>query len=130
MPYSIPDDDRLAEAIFIVMYRNQQVRSQRTMRDLVVAELNRDGGDYRVSGERIRRVGINRNILQIRIDYNNSDSDVPGTCPVCNNSMTSVRNRTLYGDVIEVNRRCTVCPYSIGTSMRVPGLYTFIRRKR
>lgn len=130
MSYSIPDDDRLAEAIFVVMYRNQQVRSQREMVELVTADLNKNGDNYRVSGERIRRVALNRNLIQISIEYNDSEGELPDTCPVCRNPMSSSMNRTLDGDVIEVSRKCTVCPYSVGTSKRIPGRYTFIRKKK
>lgn len=131
MSYSIPSDDKLAEAIFVVMYRNQQVRSQREMASLVRTEINKDGSDYRVSGERIRRVAMNRDMLQLVIEYNESDSeDLPDTCPVCKNVMSPIMNRTLDGGTIEVLRKCTVCPYSVGTKMRLPGRYTFVRKKR
>lgn len=130
MAYSIPDDDRVAEAIFVVMYRNQSVRSQREMIDLVSAELNKEGGDYRISGARIRRIAINRGLLQLSIEYNESEGELPGTCPVCNNEMRSVYNRTLDGDVIEITRKCTVCPYNVGAVKRMPGRYTFVRKKR
>ena len=130
MPYSIPSDDRLAEAIFVVMYRNQQVVSQKEMAALVLKELEKDGTEYRVSGERIRRLAINRDMAQIVIDYNESDGDLPDVCPVCRNPLISVKNSTLDGGVIEVMRKCKVCPYSVGTVRRVPGRYTFLRKKR
>ena len=73
MSYSIPSDERLSEAIFIVMYRNQQVRSQSEMTELVLKEINKDGSDYRVSGERIRRLAVNRGLIHISIDYNDAE---------------------------------------------------------
>ena len=69
MSYKIPSDDRLAEAIFVVMYRNQQVISQRNMANLVLKELEKDGETYRVSGERIRRLAVNRGMATLIIDY-------------------------------------------------------------
>lgn len=130
MTYRIPDDDRLAEAIFVVFYRNQQIVSQRELVSLVMKELNKDGSNYRVSGERIRRMIVNRQMGQIVIDYNESEGEIPHSCPVCGNKMMSIMNSTLDGNVIEVTRKCTACPYSVGTTKRMPGRYTFLRKKR
>ena len=130
MSYRIPSDDKLAEAIFVVMYRNQQVVSQKTMAQLVLKELEKDGKSYRVGGERIRRLVVNRDMAQLVIDYNESDGDLPDVCPVCKNPLTSVKNSTLDGDVVEIMRKCTACPYSVGSSKHMPGRYTFVRKKR
>ena len=130
MAYRIPSDDKLAEAIFVVMYRNPQVVSQKEMARLVLNELEKDGEQYRVSGERIRRLVVNRDMAQLEIDYNESEGDLPDECPVCRNPMTSVKNSTLDGDVVEIMRKCTSCPYSVGSVMHLPGRYTFIRKKR
>ena len=130
MTYSIPDDDRVADAVFAVMYRNAQVSSQSEMVRLVNIELNRKGGDYRASGERIRRVALNRDLVQITMDYNRRDGEIPESCPVCRNSLTPVMNRTLDGDEIEVERRCSVCSFSVGTKNRSPGRYIFTRKRR
>ena len=130
MAYRIPSDDRLAEAIFVVMYRNQQVVSQKEMARLVLNELEKDGEQYRVSGERIRRLVVNRDMAALEIDYNECEGDLPDECPVCRNPMTSVKNSTLDGDVVEIMRKCTSCPYTVGSVMHLPGRYTFIRKKR
>ena len=130
MSYKIPSDDRLAEAIFVVMYRNQQVVSQRAMTELVHKELDKDEEDYRVSGERIRRTAVNRDLAQLVIDYSGSSGELPEICPVCRNSLTSVKNSTLDGKVVEIMRKCTRCPFSVGSVNRTPGRYTFVRKKR
>lgn len=130
MSYHIPSDDKLAEAIFVVMYRNQQVVSQKEMAQLVLRELEKDGEQYRVSGERIRRIVVNRDMAQLSIDYNESDGDLPEVCPVCRNRLTSVKNSTLDGNVVEIMRKCSSCPFSVGSTNHMPGRYTFIRKKR
>ena len=130
MSYRIPSDDRLAEAIFVVMYRNQQVVSQKAMADLVLKELEKDGEEYRVSGERIRRLAVNRNLATLVIDYAEKDGGIPEVCPVCRNELTSIKNSTLDGGVVEVMRKCTSCPYSVGSVNHTPGRYTFVRKKR
>ncbi len=130
MTYSIPGDGKVAEAVFSVMYRHPQVRSQREMTELVVSELNKNGGNYRISGTRIRRIALKKNLLELSISYNSSEGNPPSECPVCGTELKSVLNRTLDGGEIEVYRKCTKCPYTVGTVNRMPGRYTFGRKKR
>lgn len=130
MTYSIPSDEKVIDAIFYVMYRRPQVRSQREMVELVSNELNRSGGNYRISGQRIRRLAIKNDMLVLSISYNESEGELPTVCPVCGGGMTSVMNSTLDGRTIEVCRRCDVCPYTIGTTKHVPGRYSFSRKRR
>lgn len=129
MAYSIPSDEILEDAIFSVMYRNNQVRSQKEMVELVNIELAKKG-DYRASGERIRRVAIDRDLVRLDIRYNEfNDSDLPEYCPVCRNPMQSIYNKTLYDQTIEVKRKCSSCSYSVGKRKRMPGHYTFVRKR-
>ena len=97
MAYRIPSDDKLAEAVFVVMYRNQQVVSQKEMASLVQKELDKDGEEYRVSGERIRRIAVNKDLAQLNIDYKEADGELPETCPVCRNSLTCGRHSSHSG---------------------------------
>jgi len=128
MSNRIPTDDRLSEIVSAVMKRNQQIRSQSEFTRLVRKELKKDGADYRVSAERVRRVSIERGLVKLSIEYRNSDSvDLPAYCPVCKNAMDPVMNRSLEGDVVEIKRKCTVCPYTIGGKVMSPGRYVFSR---
>jgi len=128
MAYRIPDDDRLEEAIIVVMGRDRQIRSQAAMTELVSRELRKECDDYRVSGERIRRIAIERGILKIEIEYNEHDGQSSAdVCPVCGNSMNIITNTTLDGRAADIGRQCTRCPYHTGIKKRTPGRYTFIR---
>lgn len=130
MTYSIPSDEKVIDAIFYVMYRHPQVRSQREMVELVTSELNKNGENYRVSGQRIRRLAIRNDMLVLSISYNESEGELPTSCPVCGGDLTSVMNSTLDGGRIEVCRRCEKCPYTIGTTKHVPGRYSFTGKRR
>ena len=128
MAYRIPNDDRLEEAITVVMKRDRQIRSQAAMAELVSSELQKECQDYRVSGERIRRIAIERNILKVEIEYNEHDDlSSPDVCPVCSYPMNTVTNTTLDGRDADVGRQCTRCPYQMGMRKRTPGRYTFTR---
>lgn len=131
MTYRIPDDDAVSDAILVVMHRNPQVGSQAEMVKLIKAELSKHGEDYRISGERIRRVSVNRKMAELTIEYNDAgDSELPDICPVCRNPMSAVMNRTLDGGTIEVMRKCGACPFSVGKQKRMPGRYIFNRKSR
>ncbi|MDY0293243.1 MAG: hypothetical protein RBQ77_01540 [Candidatus Methanomethylophilaceae archaeon] len=131
MSYSVPDEDTVADAILIVMHKNPQIGSQNEMLELVRRELNRQGGDHRISGERMRRIALNRKMVSLRIDYHETDDpELPERCPVCQNPMSPVTNRTLDGSITEVRRKCTMCPYSVGSRKRIPGRYAFSKRGR
>ncbi|MDR0198542.1 MAG: hypothetical protein LBI08_02230 [Methanomassiliicoccaceae archaeon] len=124
--YRIPDDDRLEKAIVAVVRKEGHVRSQAEMTSLVLSELRKEDPEYRVSGERIRRVAIERNILRVDIDYNmQDDRSLPDVCPVCGYPMAAVSNSTLDGRESKVGRQCTKCPYHTGSRRRTPGRYTF-----
>ncbi|MCL1904888.1 MAG: hypothetical protein FWG19_02035 [Methanomassiliicoccaceae archaeon] len=124
--YRIPNDDRLEDAIRAVMKRNRQILSQNAMKELVLKELRKEDEDYRVSGERIRKVAVDRDILRIEIEYNLYDEmSAPNVCPVCGFPMEVINNSTLDGRDTDIGRKCTKCTYQIGLRKKTPGRYTF-----
>jgi len=128
MSHRFPTDDRLSEIIAEVMKKNNQIRSQSELTKLVRRELEKDGADFRVGPERIRRVGIDKGVVRISIEYRESDlTDLPDFCPVCKNAMDPILNRSLEGDIVEVKRKCSVCPYSISGRIKTPGRYIFLK---
>ena len=130
MPHKIPDEETVSSAIISVMQRNPHIETQTEFLRLVRKELSKTDPEYRVSGERIRRIGLDRGIIKISIEYRESDiDDLPHICPVCRNAMSPVMNRSLDGEYVEIKRKCTVCPYSVGKKVLVPGKYSFSRGK-
>ncbi|MDR2698624.1 MAG: hypothetical protein LBB30_02965 [Candidatus Methanoplasma sp.] len=130
MPYKVPDEDAVSDAIRSVMSRNPHVETQTEFLRLVRKELSKADLEYRVSGERIRRIGVEQGIVKISIEYRESDhDDLPHICPVCRNAMSPVMNRSLEGEYVEIKRNCTVCSYTVGKKVLVPGKYTFSRSR-
>ena len=130
MPYKVPDEETVSSAIRYVLNRNPHIETQAEFLRLVRKELSKIDGEYRVSGERIRRIGVERGIVKISIEYRESDiEDLPHICPVCRNAMSPVMNRSLEGEYVEIKRKCTVCPYTVGKTVLVPGKYCFSRSK-
>ncbi|MDR0523395.1 MAG: hypothetical protein LBG62_03115 [Candidatus Methanoplasma sp.] len=126
MAYRIPGEAEIAEAIEAVLQKRSFVDTQSEFAGLVRAELSRMG-DYRASDARIRRVGIDRGLVSLAIEYREpaEKRDPPFACPVCGNALRSSMNSSLDGGPVEIGRRCTVCPYSAGGGASAPGRYAF-----
>ncbi len=130
MAYKIPSENDVADALLIVMHKNPQVRSQRELTELVRKQLSLLDEGYRISGERIRRIGLNRGDIRVNIEYNTAKGKkLPDICPVCRNHISSIKNRTLDGGTIEIGRKCELCKFTTGPEASVPGRYLFTRRR-
>jgi hypothetical protein len=128
MTYRRPDEETVVMTIKNVMDRYPRVDTQRELTALIRETLHEQDPDYRIGGDRIRRIGIDHNILRLSIDYHEIDNaDLPEICPVCGNTMSPVMNMTLDGNITEIKRRCTVCPYGFGKTLLMPGRYSFTR---
>lgn len=128
MPYKVPDEDAVISAIEIVLNKTPHIDTQKEFSDRVRKELLKKDKEYRISGERVRRIGLDRGVVKVTIEYRESDlKSLPHICPVCKNAMSPVMNRSLDGDIVEVKRKCTVCPYAVGQNVLVPGRYIFSR---
>ena len=131
MAYRRPDDETLESAIFDVLIRNQTIKSQNEFTTLVLKELNSGETEYKLSGERLRRFAILKDMVSVDIEYRTSrPSALPDICPVCKSNLESVKNSTLSGEIIEIKRKCPCCSYSAYPRHFIPSKYTFNRRTR
>lgn len=131
MAYRIPDDDLLVDAIVSVLLRNRTVVSQREICQLVTEQLNRNAEvPYRVSGNRIRRLSLERGLVSLDIEYRESESEMPETCPVCGRKLEPVMNSTLEGGSAVIAMRCRSCGYSASARSSIPSKYTFNMKAR
>lgn len=128
MSYRIPSEDEVAKAIENVLVRTPHMRSQRELCDAVSAELMCLDTDYRIGPERIRRIGISRQLFKLEIKYADKGRPAGKWCPVCGSILLSVRNRTLDGKTVELMRRCKVCGYSAKGNCSKPARYVIERR--
>ena len=122
-------DDIVEEAVTSVLRRARRVHSLGRLHGLVKDELRNMDDEYTVSRERLRRLVLSSNLAKVEIEARDDeeDEDFPGECPVCSSPMKNVKNETLYGWEVTLQRKCTVCPYWSGKSRRVPTLYVFSR---
>lgn len=128
MSYRIPSEDEVAKAIENVLIRTPHIRSQRELCENVATELLCMDQDYRIGAERIRRVGISRQLFKLEIRYADVGKPAGKWCPVCGSILLSVRNRTLDGKTVELLRKCKVCGYSARGGCAKPARYSIERR--
>lgn len=129
MTYRIPKDDEIAKAIENCLSRSPRVRSLTVLNGLVLTELMCVDETFRVSGTRIRRVGVERGIFDLEIRYAHTDGPPRYTkCPVCGGELESTRNRTLDWKTVELSRDCKKCGYSAKNDANRPARYIITRR--
>jgi len=129
MSYRIPKDDDIAKAIENCLSRSPRMRSLNVLTELVQTELMCVDETFRVSGERIRRVGVDRGLFDLEIHYAHSDGPpMYEVCPVCRGPLESVRNRTLDWKTVEISRDCRRCGYSAKSDATRPARYVITRK--
>lgn len=129
MSYRIPKDYEIAKAIENCLSRSPRIRSQTVLNELVQTELMCVDENFRVSGERIRKVGITNGLFNLEIRYAHTDAPVDYVkCPVCRGQLESIRNMTLDGDTVELSRTCVKCGYNAKSGATRPARYIITRR--
>lgn len=128
MTYRIPSEDEVAKAIENCLVRIPHIRSQRELCEAVSTELLCMDPLYRIGVQRIRRVGISRQLFKLEMKYADTGKPAGKWCPVCGSILLSVRNRTLDGKTVELVRKCKVCGYRAKGNASKPARYMFERR--
>ncbi len=127
MPYTIPPDEEVLDALRSVMRRVKGIGSLTKLRMLVLKELrNRDPG-YTVSHERVRKLAATAPFLKVSIEARQNEGlkGLKGKCPVCRGKLKSTKNETIYGGTVTLGYRCTQCPYWTTMKKRIPTRYRF-----
>lgn len=130
MGYSLPDEDRLLEAIEEALTRHPFVESQRALGEHVRRVLHREDPDLRASDRRIRELAVDEGLVEVRVRTGTTDEPAREACPVCGEELDQVVNQTLDGGKTVVGTRCPLCPYSTGHQHEVPLRYEFVRAEQ
>ncbi|MFO7792159.1 MAG: hypothetical protein R6W73_04145 [Candidatus Saliniplasma sp.] len=127
MPYSIPDDDEIRDALENVMKRTKGINSLNKLRNLVIKELQIKNPDYTVSRPRVRKIAVRSPLINTKIEARRADKkgEFKGRCPVCGGKLDMTKNETIYGGTVTLGYECTECPYWTTMKKRVPTRYRF-----
>lgn len=126
MSYRLPATEVLAVAIVDVLREHRSVDSQAKFVELVRGKLRDIDPEYAVTEERLRRVAVRSALVTMEVESRDSGKRARmKACPVCGGRMEKVRNRTVFGGTTTLGYRCDTCPYSTGSTRRIPTRYVF-----
>ena len=126
MPYHIPSDENIIDAVKKVFKKYHTVSSQLKLKDLVEQELQTKTKQFHVSEPRLRVLVIHQKLARVEIHTREGDPNkILHRCPVCNGSLKRVKNLTLYGGEVTLEFQCSQCGYWTGKKKKVPTLYVF-----
>lgn len=131
MPYSIPDDDEIEDALKYVMRRMKGINSLTKLRKLVLKQLKNVDGDYTVSSERLRKIAVTSPFIKTTIytRKGKKKKKLSGKCPVCGGKLELTKNETIFGGTVTLGYKCTECPYWTTIRRRIPIRYSFEYKK-
>ena len=119
-------DEEVEDAVSKVLARHRKVHTLQRLHELVRDELQGADRSFTVSRGRLRRLVLSRELCKVEMQTRDDpEEEFPGDCPVCGSPMKNVKNETLYGWEVTLQRKCSVCPYWSGQHRRVPTLYVF-----
>lgn len=99
--------------------------------DLVRQRLHEEAPDAPLGPQRLKRMMAEAPFCRIELRTRAAEGeDPPARCPICGRGLETVRNQTLFGEPVDVARRCPRCPYRAGRHRRVPTLYIFHKAGR
>ncbi len=127
MPYSIPSDEEIRDALDIVIKRMKAVGSLRKLRELVIRELRIKDPSYTVGPSRLREIAVTSPIMNTNIEARQASErkDLKGKCPVCGEKLKRTKNETIFGGTVTLGYTCSSCPYWTNLKGRVPTRYRF-----
>jgi hypothetical protein len=131
MPYKIPQDEDVVIATQRVILRQGSVNSQVQLKNLVQDELRKIDAVYNVGAVRVRSLALKSRYIRVEIKYRTWPDHKTKLrhCPVCDEVVQKVRNKTLTGEIITIGYRCKNCPYHSDFPIKIPARYIFSARK-
>jgi hypothetical protein len=126
MHYYIPTDEQVLIGLEKVLKEFRTVHSQNKLKMLVKKELATKKKKFCVSVSRLRNIAINSDFVKIEIHTREGDPKKLMTkCPVCGNTLSRVKNLTIWGGEVTIEFRCKKCNYWTGKKKRIPTRYIF-----
>ena len=136
MPHRIPKKKEVVRAIIDALRDAGCVDSLDALRDMVIHHLREVNPEYTISTRRLRRIIATVEDVEMRISASESEAYTRALggkdalnnmshCPVCGAKLKPVRNQTIYGWTVVIEKKCPVCGYWTGRKIRKPYKYEF-----
>ncbi len=126
MSYHIPSDEMIKKGLKNLFKKVHIVNSQKELKKLIKKELRTKNKIYSVSEKRLRNIALETNFIKIDIHSREGNpKKILSKCPVCESSLTRVKNLTIWGGEVTLEFRCSRCGYWTGKKKRIPTRYIF-----
>ncbi len=131
MAYRIPKDEDVLTAIQRVILRYGTINSQQQLKELVQQELRGIESLYNLGAARVRIIALKSRFIRVEIKYRTwpDHKEKLKHCPVCDEVVHKIKNKTLSGDIITIGYKCIKCPYNTDLPIKIPARYVFSARK-
>ena len=136
MGHRIPKKKEVMSAIVDALRYIGCASSLDELRSYVIQELRKINPEYTISTRRLRRIIATMDEVEMTIslseskaytEYLGGDNALKNLthCPVCGSKLKPVRNQTIYGWTVVIEKKCPVCGYWTGRVIRKPYKYEF-----
>ena len=123
-------DEKVAEVLHRVLGESGNVHTLNLLFKLISKRMSKEHPTSGLTRARLRRVAALDPNVHLDIRTREDDrTDLPTRCPVCSSGLDKVKNKTLYGWEVTIERNCPVCGYWTGKKRRVPTYYVFSLRE-
>ncbi|MCD6367851.1 MAG: hypothetical protein J7L45_02070 [Candidatus Aenigmarchaeota archaeon] len=121
----IPKEDLVKRIIYQTLKKRGIVHTQEELANLVKDELKKINKNFTITPNRVRRIAIHVDGVEITVKTKKSNLGEPKRCPVCGNKLTPVYGKNLLGEKIVLGFKCNVCNYRGDEKFFAPMKYEF-----
>ena len=125
MSKKIPDAELVKRVIYHTLRRVGVVHTQEELAQLVEAELKKLDKKYAISPQRVRRIALEIENLEVTVKTKRSKKEKPRTCPVCGEQLKPLYAKNLVGEKVAVGFKCPKCGYHGDDELFAPMQYEF-----
>ncbi len=134
MTLKIPSDDRIEREVLALVREFGCVDNLTLLRSLLLQRLKEEDPEFRVSHTRLRKLVPGMEKVEFIVHAAESEDmtrryggekalDHLKKCPVCGTRLNPLKNETLYGWVVVLEKKCPLCGYWTGRNLRRPNRY-------
>lgn len=125
MKIKIPKEELVKRIIYQMLKKRGVVHTQDELSEIVKNELKKINKRFTITPNRVRKIAIQIEDVNITVKTKKSKRSKPKKCPVCGNKLTPIYGKNLLGEKIVIGFKCNVCHYRGDEKFFAPMKYEF-----
>jgi len=125
MRKKIPNSELVKRIIYYTLKRRGVVHTQDELAEIVKRELKKLNKKFTITPQRVRKIALLVDNIEIIVKTKKSKKTKPKKCPVCGNKLTPIHAKNLLGEKIVIGFRCDICNYHGDEKFFAPMKYQF-----